>query len=387
VKASAADLAVLPDLHLAREAEPVDLRIQGTESVREHLRQHRQHAACEVHRRAALARLAVDCAAGAHVVGDVGDRDDEPPAAAHALAVHGVVEVARVRAVDRDERELAQIEPVALVRGRDFVAEARGLIQHVLRPGVRQTEAADRHLRFDAGLIGLAEHFDDCSERLGEGGRRIGDGGDDELAVRRAGGLPGRDDDPVRDARVVGHDETEPALRPVASGDIVVVALEDLDEHAFRTPAPVLPAHANGGAVAVHQHTHLARRQIDVIATLVGHEEAVTVTMTEHTAGDHGDVRDQAVLLATVADELTVTLHRPQARRKRTARAIVADVECLPERLEGHGRAVLFERAQDVGATRHRLVVSCGLASVVRVALFPAFLFGHQPHRSCAHAI
>ena len=63
-----------------------------------------------------MLRFPVQRRARRDVTGDVGDRDDQPPAAAHRFAPHRVVEIARIFAVDRDQRQLAQIFTTALGR-------------------------------------------------------------------------------------------------------------------------------------------------------------------------------------------------------------------------------------------------------------------------------
>ena len=90
-------------------AQPVDVRVERAQPVRELLRQHRDHAAREVHRVAAVPRFQVERIAVLHVVADVGDRHAQPEAPPFLLAVHGVVEVLRGLAVDRHERERAQV--------------------------------------------------------------------------------------------------------------------------------------------------------------------------------------------------------------------------------------------------------------------------------------
>ena len=84
-EARARDAAVVADAQLAAQAQPVLVRHQRAQAVRELLRQHRQDAIREVHGRAALARLDVERAAGLHVVADVRDRDDDAPAAARRV--------------------------------------------------------------------------------------------------------------------------------------------------------------------------------------------------------------------------------------------------------------------------------------------------------------
>ena len=105
-------LALGRDRHLAHHGQAIDVRIERAEAVRELLRQHRDDAAREVHRGAALARLEVERVVVAHVVAHVGDRDprgDSLLRFASPSAVHRIVEVLRGLAVDGDERELPQV--------------------------------------------------------------------------------------------------------------------------------------------------------------------------------------------------------------------------------------------------------------------------------------
>ena len=102
-------LALRADAHLADHAQPVDLRIQRAQAVRQRLGQHRQDAVRKVDRRAAILRFLVERAnPGSTYVATSAIATMQPPAAAHFFAVHRVVEVARVFAVDRHQRQLAQ---------------------------------------------------------------------------------------------------------------------------------------------------------------------------------------------------------------------------------------------------------------------------------------
>ena len=69
-----------------------------------------------------MRRLAVERAAGPHIMRHIGDRDDDMPAAAVLRVVirlgpHRIVEIARILAVDRDQREVAQIGAAAELNG------------------------------------------------------------------------------------------------------------------------------------------------------------------------------------------------------------------------------------------------------------------------------
>ena len=120
-------LARLRDHHVADERKPVDAGIERTESVRELLRKHRHDACREINGCAAQLGVPIEGGARTHVVTDVGDGDKETPARIGLLAVDGVVEVARIFAVDRDERDVRQIDAVQKTPPVDRIRELHGL--------------------------------------------------------------------------------------------------------------------------------------------------------------------------------------------------------------------------------------------------------------------
>ena len=104
------------------------------------------HARREVHGRAALARLGIERAARAHVVADVGDRDDQAEARRVRLGVDRVVEIARILAVDGHQRQRAQVDARCGFARIDVLAAGLRLAQRRRRELVRQVEARDRRL-------------------------------------------------------------------------------------------------------------------------------------------------------------------------------------------------------------------------------------------------
>ena len=87
-----------------------------------------------------LHRFAVERRARADVVADVRNRDAQAPAVTCALRVHRVVEVARVRAVDGDQRDLAQIFASLLVAAAYAFTEGFGFGQDFVGKLVRDAE-------------------------------------------------------------------------------------------------------------------------------------------------------------------------------------------------------------------------------------------------------
>ena len=100
---------------------------------------------------------------GLHVVADVGDRHQQAPALAAAdlgrLAVHGIVEVARVLAVDGDQRHVGEVDAVLRRPGRTLSGSAARLRHAGLGELVRHAVLAHRDLDLHARVVDLAEHF------------------------------------------------------------------------------------------------------------------------------------------------------------------------------------------------------------------------------------
>ncbi len=119
------DLAIGCHQHVAHHAQAFDLGVQRAQPVGQLLRQHRNDAARKVDAGGAVVRIDVDARTGLHVGADVGNGHQQAPALATAdlrgLAVHGVVEVARVFAVDGDERDVGEIDASLLVGGTDLL--------------------------------------------------------------------------------------------------------------------------------------------------------------------------------------------------------------------------------------------------------------------------
>ncbi len=192
-KAVAALAAGGVDHEIDGEAGAIDSRLQRAQLVRQGLGQHRHDAIGEIDRIAAPLGFAVERAAGPHIPGDVGDRDEEMPAAGIGrvgigLGPYRIVEIAGVAAVDRDQGQVAQIG----APGRADRQRRLGLADRRRRKLGREVERGDRQEADRAGTVDGAQPLDDAHSRRAEarGRQRFGD---DELALGGAGGLAERD--------------------------------------------------------------------------------------------------------------------------------------------------------------------------------------------------
>ena len=276
------DLSLAVDAHVAGHAQPVDIGLERAQLVRQRFGQHRDHAAREVHRSPALARIGVERVAVANVMRDIGDRHDQAPALAPAgdrLAVHGIVEVACVLAVDRDQRHIAKVDAVPAVHRPNAIGQRRGLGQRLGRELVRHLVLAHRDLDLHAGVVDLSQHLGDAAHRLRVQRRRLGQLDRHHLPDRRAGGGVLRDQDVLAVAAVLGGDDPLPALVQQAADDRRLAALEDVEHPAFGPALAVVALDAHAHAVAVQHAAHLLRRQVDGGLALVGKHETVAVAM------------------------------------------------------------------------------------------------------------
>ena len=160
------DVAFGIDQHVADHAHPLDFRHQRTDAVGQGLRQHRHHEAGEIGRGAALVGFAIQRIADLYIVRDIGDRHDQPPAAtALRFGIHRVIEVARIGAIDRHQRQLADVG-AAFAFGRGHHGfHLRRIAQHLGRPFVRQVVAGNRHLHHQRWLQALAQYRADLTHR------------------------------------------------------------------------------------------------------------------------------------------------------------------------------------------------------------------------------
>ena len=110
------EIAFGVEIQLCRHAQAIDMGIERTQTVRQDLGQHRDHAIGEVHRIAALVRLLVECRARRHIGRYVGDRDQQAPAFPGAFAEHRVIEITCIGTVDRDQWGGSQVNPTRFRR-------------------------------------------------------------------------------------------------------------------------------------------------------------------------------------------------------------------------------------------------------------------------------
>ena len=218
---------------------------------------------------------------------DIGDGNDQPPpllAARDRLAVHRVVEIARVLAVDRHERHIAQIDTATQVARLHAVRQAVRQREGLGRELVRHRELAHGDLDFHARIVDGAQHLDHAPDRLHVALRLLQDLDHDDLAGLCRQGRAGRHEDVVLDTLVLRHDDGHTAFVEQAADELVGAAFDDLDDLAFGTTAAVGAGHACQHAVAVQHLAHFVLGQHEVLARIVADQEAEAVAVALYLA-------------------------------------------------------------------------------------------------------
>ena len=250
---------------------------------------------------------------------DVGDRDEQAEAVFVAdsdrLAVHRIVEVARVFAVDGDQRHVAQVDPFFEVGVAHFSGQLGGRFERRRREDVRHAELAHGDFDFHARVVEVAQHFDDAPGRLLEARRLVDQFDADDLAGLGIAGRTGNQH-VLADALVFRGDQPDAVFVEQAADDMAVGARDDFDDGRFLAAAAVGAGHFRHHAVAVQHFLHLFVGQKQVFARLVGDDEAKAVAMGADLAGDETGMIGQFEHAGLIRVDLAVALHRVQAARQ-----------------------------------------------------------------------
>ena len=202
------------------------------------------------------------------------------------LAIHRVVEVARVLAVDRDQRHVGQVDAVPAVDRSHLLGQRRCLRHRLRRETMRHLVLAHRDLDLHAGIVDLAQHLDHAAHRLREHRWRLGQLHCDHLADRGAGGGVLGNQDVLAVAPVFRRHQPHAVFVQQPADDRRLAPLDDVEHPPLGPALAVVTHHAHAHTVAVQHRVHLLLRQVDVVLAVVALDETVSVPMADHGA-DH----------------------------------------------------------------------------------------------------
>ena len=121
------------DRHNARERQPVLPGIQGTDPVRQYMRQHGDHTVRQVHARPPLERLPVQSAPLLHIISHIRDMHAQPVIFPFFHKRYRIIQVLRVFSVDRHHLPGPQVLSSRAVRPADRFADPHSLLKDFLR--------------------------------------------------------------------------------------------------------------------------------------------------------------------------------------------------------------------------------------------------------------
>ena len=260
---------------------------------------------------------------------------------------------------------------------------------------------ADRDIDFHARRHMIAQHFRDTTNRLRMRRWVLNNSNGDDLASLRITLHVGRHDDFMRQTFMIGHHETDAALRAKASHHAMGIALQHFDDGAVGAAASINTDNTHHGAIAVHQTAHLARRQKHIVAPAVRHQKTKTVGMTDDATAHQVLMIDEHKAFATIADQLTVARHGVQTAAQGFELIFIMQIQRGGDLLKIQRLTAGGDMRKNELATRDRIFVLTRLARRVRVgrgrfigafAAFAGFTVGHsgqvfrEPNRGDAAA-
>ncbi len=247
------------------------VRAKRTQVTGQAFGQHGKHAIGQIHRCRTMASLKIDMPVPSHIVRNVSDMHTQLVATlGRALKRNGIVKVARVDRVDRDDKAVAQIAAERVLKRRGHIErKSLGLVQRGL--GIAIGIAVTRHHVLNAQIgrvISANAAFDRHgarfqARRVGQNARDNGITRVDAQTIRR--GILGQNEEVGLQARIERLDHTERTSGLVRTHHAYGCALN----HAFDHGAPltvraVLNAHGNG--IAIHDLALTAAHNLVVAA-------------------------------------------------------------------------------------------------------------------------
>ena len=175
--------------------------------------------------------------AGQHVMGDVGDGHQHPETVALGLAVHRIVEIPGILAVDGHERRGAQVQAPLLGGLRHLRAQAPDFLLHFRWHHMGQRVGMDGEFRGHARGVAFAHDPGDAADDFAVLAGLLGDLHHHHLPVARTAALFPRDLHRVGDAGVVRHQVAHTVFFHVAARQLAGVAFQHVHHGAFGAAA------------------------------------------------------------------------------------------------------------------------------------------------------
>src|SRR5690606_12729838 len=197
----------------------------------------------------------------------------------------------------------------------------------------------------------VADHFYYLALGLTTHGRPLGTLHFHILARLGATGATGGNQYFLLDLGIVGGHETDAALFIVAANQQFTGPSNTLDDGTFGATTAVSTGAAAQHAVAREGEAHLRRTEEQVLAAVIGHQEAEAVTMALDAAADQVELIHRRIGAAAGIDELAITLHGTQAAAQGFDTVFVLEPEFLLQLRPRRRGAALGQQLEDEFAT------------------------------------
>ena len=277
-------IALGRDKHVADHAQALNTGVERTQTIGEFLRQHGDHAAGKIHRGGAVVGVHINGRAGLHVVTDIGNGHEQTVAFATTdlgrFAIHRVVKVTGVFAVDGDQWNVTQVHAVVVVAAAHMIGQSACLSHGGIREHVRHAVFAHRDLNFHTRVVDFSEHFFDSTDRLAIQSWRLGELNHHHLTRLGAANGRLRHEHILAITLVFWRNQPDATFLQQAADDGAVRPLHNFGHATLWPTFSVLSNDANLDTVFVQDGPHLIGWKVDVGLSVITHHKAVTVAVT-----------------------------------------------------------------------------------------------------------
>ena len=217
MKAVVAQAAIVVNLKITYQSQPLHVWHQRAQAGADAVRQHGQGFAREVNGGGAIERLLLRGAVGFDHSGRVGNGDRQRPAGGVGFGQQGIVHVLGARAVDGHIRAIRAVFPPGFPGFDITLTEAVGLCTHRVRPGVGQIKGSQGERAFNTGFSRLADYPQYLGLALAILDRMLVNLTVEVIVLLGVHSLFGGNEDPAVDARGFGHHEMAFAFHQVTA--------------------------------------------------------------------------------------------------------------------------------------------------------------------------
>ena len=332
-------LAQLINMHLAGHRQAVLACVQAADTVRQALRQHRQHAVDKINAGAAVACFLIQNAVLGNIIADVRNINAQQIFIfAQLLYVNSIVQILRVLAVDSNDSALTQVTAACQLALFNRLWHLARSLEHLVREGQRQVILLDNRQNLQAHIANIAQNLGNLALGLAMLLRPFGDFYNDLLSVLRAVKIFAHNIYILTDALVVRRYKGKILTLGEDAHNLVIRMRDNTQNLALRLFALRRSVHTRQHTVIIHRAMQSTRRNeyVRPVALIIRDNEAKALARELEASCHQAHLLRQAVGLEARPDNLAVLLQRQQLVPK------LVGIHLTPQRihqlLRGHRR-------------------------------------------------